>query len=201
MITPFAGNVADEADMVALVERIEVEFGPVALAFFNAGIGDFSRAGTLSAAAFRNLYAVNVFGIVHGLAPLLPRMIARGKGQIALNASLAGWRGLPRAAAYASSKAAVINLAECLKTDLDKAGIGIQVISPGFVATPMTARNDKPMPFLVSVDDAARRICDGFGKGRFEITFPRRLVFVMRLLSLMPRPLYFKLIAKMTGSR
>jgi short-subunit dehydrogenase len=105
-------------------------------------------------------------------------MGARRKGQVAVNASVAGYRGLPKAAAYGASKAAAIHLCEALKFDCDNLGITMQVVNPGFIDTPLTRKNDFPMPFLMSMDDAARRVVDGFERGRFEIIFPRRLAFI-----------------------
>jgi NAD(P)-dependent dehydrogenase (short-subunit alcohol dehydrogenase family) len=200
-VIPRPVDVTDATAMAACVETIEREDGPIALAFLNAGIAPYMRAGNLDPDAFRRTYDVNVFGIVHALAPLLPQMMQRGRGQVALNASIAGWRGLPRAAAYASSKAAVINLAECLKFDLDRSGVTIQVVCPGFVETPLTAKNDFRMPFLIPQDEAARRVCDGFARGGFMIAFPRRFSAIVRALNWLPRSHYFSLVGKMTAGR
>jgi short-subunit dehydrogenase len=123
----------------------------------------------------------------------------RGKGQIAINASVAGYVGLPNAPAYGASKAALINMAESLKFALDRLGITLQVVNPGFVRTPLTDRNPFPMPFLMELDDAVRRTCDGFERGGFEIVFPRRLALLLKLARLMPYRLYFPAVARATG--
>ncbi|MCU0884767.1 MAG: SDR family NAD(P)-dependent oxidoreductase [Beijerinckiaceae bacterium] len=194
-----AGDVTDEAGMAALVETIERIHGPIALAFFNAGVAPYTRAGALDVEAFRQALAVNVLGAANGLAPVLARMGARKKGQVAVNASVAGYRGLPKAAAYGASKAAAIHLCEALKFDCDNLGITMQVVNPGFIDTPLTRKNDFPMPFLMSMDDAARRVVDGFERGRFEIIFPRRLAFILKVMRLLPYAWYFPLVARQTG--
>jgi NAD(P)-dependent dehydrogenase (short-subunit alcohol dehydrogenase family) len=194
-----AGDVTDEAGMAALVETIERIHGPIALAFFNAGVAPYTRAGALDVDAFRQALNVNVLGAANGLAPVLARMGARKKGQVAVNASVAGYRGLPKAAAYGASKAAAIHLCEALKFDCDNLGITMQVVNPGFIDTPLTRKNDFPMPFLMSMDDAARRVVDGFERGRFEIIFPRRLAFILKVMRLLPYAWYFPLVARQTG--
>jgi NAD(P)-dependent dehydrogenase (short-subunit alcohol dehydrogenase family) len=194
-----AGDVTDEAGMAALVETIERIHGPIALAFFNAGVAPYTRAGALDVDAFRQALNVNVLGAANGLAPVLARMGARRKGQVAVNASVAGYRGLPKAAAYGASKAAAIHLCEALKFDCDNLGITMQVVNPGFIDTPLTRKNDFPMPFLMSMDDAARRVVDGFERGRFEIIFPRRLAFILKVMRLLPYAWYFPLVARQTG--
>jgi short-subunit dehydrogenase len=185
--------------MAALVETIERIHGPIALAFFNAGVAPYTRAGALDVNAFRQALNVNVLGAANGLAPVLARMGARRKGQVAVNASVAGYRGLPKAAAYGASKAAAIHLCEALKFDCDNLGITMQVVNPGFIDTPLTRKNDFPMPFLMSMDDAARRVVDGFERGRFEIIFPRRLAFILKVMRLLPYAWYFPLVARQTG--
>lgn len=194
-----AGDVTDEAGMAALVETIERIHGPIALAFFNAGVAPYTRAGALDVDAFRQALNVNVLGAANGLAPVVARMGARRKGQVAVNASVAGYRGLPKAAAYGASKAAAIHLCEALKFDCDNLGITMQVVNPGFIDTPLTRKNDFPMPFLMSMDDAARRVVDGFERGRFEIIFPRRLAFILKVMRLLPYAWYFPLVARQTG--
>jgi short-subunit dehydrogenase len=198
-IVAHAGDVTDEQGMTELVQAIEKVHGPIALAFFNAGVAPYTRAGELDVAAFRTAMNVNVIGVANGLAPLLARMAERKKGQVAVNASVAGYRGLPKAAAYGASKAAAIHLCEALKFDCDNLGITMQVVNPGFIDTPLTRKNDFPMPFLMSMDDAAKRVVDGFERGRFEIIFPKRLAFILKALRLLPYRLYFWLVTAGTG--
>jgi NAD(P)-dependent dehydrogenase (short-subunit alcohol dehydrogenase family) len=198
-IVAHAGDVTDAAGIAALVETIERVHGPIALAFFNAGVAPYTRAGALDIDAFRLALDVNVLGAANGLSPVLARMGERKKGQVAVNASVAGYRGLPKAAAYGASKAAAIHLCEALKFDCDNLGITMQVVNPGFIDTPLTKKNDFPMPFLMSMDDAAKRVVDGFERGRFEIIFPKRLAFILKLMRLLPYSWYFPLVARQTG--
>ncbi len=198
-IVAHVGDVTDAAGMEGLVDGIERVHGPIALAFFNAGVAPYTRAGALDVDAFRIAMTVNVLGVANGLAPVLARMGERGKGQVAVNASVAGYRGLPKAAAYGASKAAAIHLCEALKFDCDNMGVVMQVVNPGFIDTPLTRKNDFPMPFLMSMDDAARRVVDGFERGGFEITFPRRLAFILKLMRALPYAWYFPLVARQTG--
>ena len=198
-IVPALGDITDEAGILELVSSLEAAHGPIVLAFLNAGIYYPLRASPFDAAAFRQTFNVNILGTVNCLAALLPRMTERRMGQIGINASVAGYGGLPRAGAYAGSKAALIAMAESLKFDTDNLGLTLQIINPGFVETPLTALNDHPMPFLMKLDAAAVRVCDGFEKGGFEIIFPRRLAYILKFLNLLPYRLYFSLIASATG--
>jgi NAD(P)-dependent dehydrogenase (short-subunit alcohol dehydrogenase family) len=193
------GDVTDGHGVFALVDQIEQNYGPIILAFLNAGIYFPLRAQPFDAEGFRKTFDVNVYGTINGLAALLPRMVARKSGQIALNASVAGYGGLPRAAAYSGSKAALIAMAESLKFDTDLLGITLQIVNPGFVETPLTALNDHPMPFLMKLDEASRCICNGFETAGFEITFPKRLAYILKALNMLPYSIYFGLIAKITG--
>lgn len=198
-ILPFAGDVADADAMAALADRIAAEAGPVALAVLNAGIYLPVAIETLTVEAFRRSVDVNVMGVVHALVPLVAAMRARGRGHIAVVSSVTGYGGLPTSAAYGATKAALINMAESLKFDLDPLNIRLQIICPGFVETPATAGNPFPMPFLVPAEQAARRIADGLARGGFEITFPRRFTWQLKALRFLPYWLYFRVVGGRTG--
>ncbi len=199
-IIAHAVDVTDAEGMERTASAIETAHGPIALAFFNAGIAPYMTALAIDVVAVKQAFDVNVHGVVHGLAAVLPRMASRGFGQIGVNASIAGYGGLPRAAAYGATKAAMIHMCEALRFDCDRLGLVMQVINPGFIETPLTGKNDFPMPFLMKNDVAARRVCDGFARGGFEITFPRRFAYIVKAVNLLPYPLYFALIRKITGS-
>ncbi|WP_244395972.1 SDR family NAD(P)-dependent oxidoreductase [Beijerinckia indica] len=198
-IISFPGDVTDLAGMRAMVKRIERQLGPIALAFFNAGVYFIQERKGLAAEIAWRTFEVNTGGVLNCLDPLLPEMRRRRFGQIVLNASLAGYGGIPGSLAYGASKAALISLAETLKLTEERAGINVQVVNPGFVETPMTAPNDFfEMPFLMDADGAARRICDGFERGGFEITFPKRLAWSFKFACLLPYPLFFAIMRRAT---
>jgi NADP-dependent 3-hydroxy acid dehydrogenase YdfG len=200
-IVAHAVDVTDAEGMARAVETIETAHGSIALAFFNAGIAPYVTAPDIDVKAVRQAFDVNVMGVVHGLSAIMPRMASRQFGQIAVNASIAGYGGLPRAAAYGATKAAMIHMCEALRFDCDRLGLVMQVVNPGFVETPLTGKNDFPMPFLMKQEVAAKRVCDGFAKGGFEITFPRRFAYLLKAINLLPYPLYFWIVGLMTGAR
>ena len=138
-------------------------------------------------------------GSVHGLAAILPAMIGRGSGHIAVVSSVAGYRGLPTAAAYGATKASLINMCEALAFDLHGTGVRLQLVNPGFVDTPLTRRNSFPMPFLMTVEDAAERIHRGLRSRKFEIAFPRRFTLWLKLMRILPYALYFPILRRATG--
>lgn len=175
----------------AAVARVESELGPIAQAVLNAGTHQPVDPRALQVADFRKLAEVNLMGTVHCLAAVLPPMLVRRRGRIAIVASVAGYRGLPTAAAYGMTKAGLINMAEALRVELASSGIIVQVVNPGFVRTPLTDRNAFPMPFLMEPEDAAEAFSRGLQSDRFEIAFPRRFVWIMKLLRCLPAPLAF----------
>jgi short-subunit dehydrogenase len=139
-------------------------------------------------------------GTVNALAPALASMRARGTGHIAVVASVAGYGGLPTAAAYGATKAALINMCEALKPECDALGVKLQLVDPGFVRTPLTDRNTFPMPFLMELDDAVDRFVAGLASDRFEIVFPRRFALLLKFLNMLPYGLYFRVVKRITGA-
>ena len=194
-----SGDVTDSEAMVAVAQRIEAEGNGLALAVFNAGVYLPVHGETLDVEDFHKTFAVNLSGVVNGLVPAIERMKARGRGQVAIVSSVTGYGGMPTSAAYGASKAALINMAESLKFDLDKFGVHIQVINPGFVDTPATEDNAFEMPALLQPEEAAKRIAKGLKSGSFEITFPRRFTYVLKALQFLPYPAYFWLMNAATG--
>lgn len=199
-IIALPGDVTDAAAMQTIVERIETEIGPIVLAVFNAGGYLPGKGNKLHVDSFKNTYDVNVMGVVNGMVPAVEQMKARKKGQIAFVSSVSGYGGLPLASAYGASKAAVINMAEALKFDFDTMNIRLQCINPGFIDTPLTAGNKFAMPALMPVDRAVRRITSGLRTGGFELTFPRRFTWWLKLINLLPYPAYFWIVGRITGS-
>jgi NAD(P)-dependent dehydrogenase (short-subunit alcohol dehydrogenase family) len=200
-IAPYPCDGTDEEAGRTAGAAIARDHGAVALAFFNAGIAPYVRAPDIDVAAVRQAVDVNLMGVVNGIAAVMPGMAAQGFGQIAVNASIAGYGGLPKSAAYGATKAALINMCESLKFDCDNLGLTLQLVNPGFVETPLTGKNDFPMPFLMKNADAARRCCDGFARGGFEIVFPRRFAWLLKAVNLLPYPLYFATVGRLTGWR
>jgi short-subunit dehydrogenase len=196
-IFPVPVDVTDRAAVVAAHQRVLATIGSVDLAVLNAGVWHPMSAGEYDAERVAQSMNVNYLGIANALEPLIPSMIAAGTGHLALVASVAGYRGLPKAAAYAPTKAAVISLAEVLRLELSRHGITVTLVNPGFVETPMTAVNDFPMPYMIKAEDAADRILKGLADGKFEIAFPWQLVTMLKLLRLMPNSVYLRLASRL----
>ena len=197
-VIPRPADVTDPEAMVRLVAEIEAE-GPLALAILNAGVYLPMRAQEFEAAKARKTFDVNLGGVVNALDPAMKAMIARGSGHLAITASVAGFGGLPQAAAYSATKAGLIAMAESLALDLMDLGVRISVINPGFVDTEATAVNDFEMPFLMQPQEAATRIADGLARPGFEITFPRRFAWFLRILNRLPNQLYFRAWRSLTA--
>lgn len=195
------GDVTDPAAMADLVARVEAVQGRIALAVLNAGTYAPDGIDDFDPARFRRVVDINLLGAGNCLGPLLPGWRARRLGHLALVASVTGYRGLPRALSYSASKAALIALGESLRFDFQPAGLKVQVINPGFVRTPLTDKNDFPMPFLMEVDAAVERIVRGLASDRFEIAFPRRFAWMLKALRCLPYRLYFPLVSRSTGKR
>ncbi|MHC4089222.1 MAG: SDR family NAD(P)-dependent oxidoreductase [Planctomycetota bacterium] len=196
-IRAFPLDVTDGDAVKTTVARIEHELGPIDQAVLNAGSHQSVRAAGLTAVPFRQLVELNLMGTIHCLEALLGTMIPRRAGRIAVVASLAGYRGLPTSAAYGMTKAGLINMAEALKPELDLHGVGLQLVNPGFVRTPLTDKNPFPMPFLMDVEEAAEALYRGLQSDRFEIVFPRRFAYLLKLLRIMPAPLAFAITRRM----
>ncbi|WP_240162461.1 SDR family NAD(P)-dependent oxidoreductase [Glaciimonas sp. PAMC28666] len=162
------------------------------------GYGEM-RADNFELALANRLIDLNLRGTMHCLDAALPVLIKQGKGAIGIVASVAGYSGLPRAMAYGATKAALINLTECLYFDLRPRGIGVYLINPGFVETPLTADNDFPMPAIISATTAAKALIEGVERGEFHIHFPKRFTNWLRFARLLPYRAYFALLHKVTG--
>lgn len=142
---------------------------------------------------------VNVEGTLHALDAVMPAMLRQQHGHISLVASVAGYRGLPQSLAYGPTKAALQHLADTLYLDLHDQGIGVSVINPGFVSTPLTQKNDFEMPALLTPAQAAEATLEGWAQGRYEIHFPKRFTLWLKLLQLLPHRLYFSAVRRVTG--
>jgi short-subunit dehydrogenase len=183
----------------AAAARIEAAWGGVDLMVYLAGTYAPMRAPGIDLARIRQTFDINVIGFYAALAAVLPGMLAQGAGAVAIVSSVAGYRGLPNALSYGPTKAALINLAEALYLDLAPRGIGVHLVDPGFVDTPLTAQNKFSMPALMSADAAAHELLRGMERGEFEIHFPKRFTRLMKLLSLLPYGWFFPLVRRITG--
>jgi short-subunit dehydrogenase len=184
-------DVTDEAKVAETFAAIEAQHGPIDLIIAGAGTYAPASAADFQTKMFRQMYEVNYLGVINVLAAALPKFRARRAGHLSWIASVSGYRGLPKAAAYGPTKAALINLAESLKPELNRDGVNVSVINPGFVRTPMTAVNDFEMPFLMEPADAARATIAGLAKGKFEVAYPTPFVAIMKFGRLLPYSIFF----------
>lgn len=170
--------------------------GGVDLIVFCAADYRPERSWEVTADGAAHTLAVNLGSVYTGLATVLPAMLARGSGGIAIVASVAGYVGLPGASVYGPGKAALINLAELLYTDLRPRGLDVYLINPGFVQTQLTAKNGFAMPALQTPQAAARSIRRGLAAGDFEIHFPKRFTLLVKLLRWLPHRLRFAVMSR-----
>lgn len=192
-------DVTDREAMGAAFGRLKAAHGVPDLAFACAGWYRPLRATAFSLDVMRRHLEVNYMGALHLLDVLLPELLAAGRGHFSLMGSVAGYRGLPQALAYGPTKAALINLADTLYLDLRHRGIGVSIVNPGFVETPLTAQNRFAMPALMGADAAAEAIVAGWSAGRFEIHFPRRFTLGLKALQHASHGLYFATVRRATG--
>lgn len=177
-------------------QQVRATFPAIDVVIFMAGAYTSMRAWELNYAGLDKLMDVNLRAPMQASARLIPSLLQQGSGTLVFVASVAGYRGLPKAAGYGPTKAALINFAEALYLDLVPRGLSVYVVNPGFVATPMTAKNDFDMPALISPEEAAQAIFKGLGKSHFEIHFPRRFTCWLKTLRILPYRLYFWLILR-----
>lgn len=172
---------------------------PPQLVLINAGDYRPMPLAEFDVALFEQLNRVNYLGVVYVLDAVLKPMRDNGGGQILVNVSAAAYRGLPMAAPYSAPKAAALNLAEALQPEARQWGIDLRVINPGFVRSALTEQNSFAMPALMEAENAARRIFSGITQKRFEISFPRRFIWPLKLLRCLPYRLYFALIKRLVA--
>lgn len=189
-------DVTDAGAVQALADQLLAQ-GPLDLVLYCAGHYKAQRAHDFELAQLLQHQQINYVGALYVLAAVVPAMIRRGSGHLSLVGSVAGYRGLPKSLAYGPTKAALINLAESLYGDLRPCGIGVSLVNPGFVQTPLTAQNQFHMPALITPEQAAREMLAGWQRGRFEIHYPRRFTYVMKLLQSLPYALYLPLLKRM----
>lgn len=194
-------DVTESEDVVRTIGEIETQRGPIDLAVLNAGFWEQSDSSRLDVDLFEKSIDVNYMGVARCLVPLTSVMGGRGTGHVAVVASVAGYRGLPKSAYYGPTKAALINLCESLQPDLMRNGVKVQIINPGFVRTPMTERNTFPMPFLIETATAVDQILRGLTSNRFEIAFPWQLVAILKTARILPIGFFLWLIKTFVANK
>lgn len=192
-------DITDPATLHAAMRDIVARLNGIDLVLVVAGTHTEMRATTWNLAQARALLEVNLHGVLNCVDAVLPTLLAQRAGGIGIVSSVAGYIGLPKALVYGPSKAALINFCESLYGDLRPLGIATYLINPGFVDTPLTARNDFAMPALMKAEDAARATLDGIAAGRFEIHYPRRFTTWLKLLRVLPYPLQLAAVRRFTG--
>ena len=190
---------AGDAASVKAAASVVLDAGPLDLVLYCAGYYKEMRATEFDLQIMLEHQRVNYLGALYVLDAVLPHFVKRQAGHISLVSSVAGYRGLPKGLAYGPTKAALINLAETLYVDLQDSHVGVSLICPGFVETPLTAQNKFTMPGLIKPEQAAQEILRGWASGQFEIHFPKRFTFFMKALALLPPVLFFPVIRKFTG--
>ena len=188
-----------DALQVKYVARQVAAGGPLDLVLYCAGHYRAQRATAFDLNDMLRHQDVNYNGLLRVLDAVLPVFLQQCHGHISLVSSVAGWRGLPNGLAYGPTKAAMTHLAETLYMDLQDKGIGVSVINPGFVATPLTAQNNFQMPALISPEEAAKAMLAGWAEGLFDIHFPKRFTSWLKLMRLLPYRVYFALVRRFTG--
>lgn len=189
----------DSAQVAAAWQRIRAAWGGVDLVLIVAGTHAEIRAWELTEQNAMALLETNLHGVIKTTAVVLPALLAQAKGAIGIVSSVAGYRGLPKALVYGASKAALINFAEALYLDLHPKGLGVYLINPGFVKTPLTDRNEFRMPHLITAEEAATAIVAGLVAGKFEIHFPKAFTRQLKLMRVLPYRWYFALVRRATG--
>ncbi len=187
---PLPADVTDEQAVRRAVNDLKTKSGPIDVLFANAGVGITAHATNLNAEAVAKLFDVNVIGVVNSVAAVIGDMIQRGQGQLVAISSLAAYRGLPKSAAYCSSKAAVSAFFESLRLDLHASGVEVTIIHPGFIKTPLTAGRQAQLPWLMEVSEAVNKILKATEARKKSYAFPWQLATIVRAGMFMPNFMY-----------
>jgi NAD(P)-dependent dehydrogenase (short-subunit alcohol dehydrogenase family) len=190
-------DVSDRQANLRAAQTIEKNHGGLDIAFFNAGTCEYVDVRQFESAMFERVLATNFLSMVYGIEAALPLLRKSPGPHLVGMSSTVAYAGLSRSEAYGASKAAIKNMLEGLRIDLVKENIPVSIVCPGFVKTPLTARNDFPMPFAIEADEAAIRIADGIAARTHEIHFPKRFSLLFKLITLLPSRLYTKVGALM----
>ena len=195
----FPLDVTDKQKCKEVFEEIKNKFKNIDICFFSTGTWDPKKEKDIDVDQIENVFKVNFFGTLNSIKAVEEYFKNKKSGTICIVSSIAGYRGLPNSTGYGPSKSALNNLAESLYFDFKRSNVRICLVSPGFIKTPMTDKNDFKMPFLKTTEYAAEKIYDGLiNKNSFEIHFPKALTITLKILSFLPSKIYFGLVGKMT---
>ena len=198
-ISPFPLDVTDKENCKNIFNQVKEKFGEIDICFFSTGTWDPKKEKDIDVEQIENVFKINFFGTVNSIKAVEEYYKNRNEGTIAIVSSIAGYRGLPNSTGYGPSKSALNNLAESLYFDFGRHNVRVCLVSPGFIKTPMTDKNDFKMPFLKTPEFAADKIYDGLvNKKNFEIHFPKELTLTLKFFSILPYKLYFYLVKKLT---
>ena len=198
-IFSFPLDVTNKDECSKVFSEIKNKFGQIDLCIFSTGTWDPKKEKEIDVEQIENVMKVNFFGTVNSIKSVEKYFKELGKGHISIVSSIAGYRGLPNSTGYGPSKSALNNLTESLYFDFKRYGVRVSLISPGFIKTPMTDKNDFKMPFLKTTEYAAEKIYNGLvNTNAFEIHFPKQLTIVLKILKILPNWLYLRLVGKLT---
>ena len=198
-ITPFPLDVTDKSKCKEVFEKIQNKFENIDICFFSTGTWNPIKERDIDVEQIKEVFKINFFGTLNAIKAVEEYFKNKKSGTITIVSSIAGYRGLPNSTGYGPSKSALNNLAESLYFDFKRSNVRVCLVSPGFIKTPMTDKNDFKMPFLKTTDYAAEKIYDGLiNKDVFEIHFPKSLTIMLKIFSFLPSKIYFALVSKMT---
>jgi short-subunit dehydrogenase len=194
-------NVTDRHGTVAAIHSLRDQLGTVDLLIANSGVGLPTELEPMNMDQVDNMIKVNYLGVVYAIEAVLPQMLERKSGHLAAVSSLAAYKGMPGESGYCSSKAAVNLYMEGLRIQVRKRGIAVTTICPGFIKTPMTDVNVFPMPWLMTADEAARKIVRALARKKKVFNFPWQLALLMRLTRWAPDWIMARTLRGYTGDR
>ncbi len=198
-ISSFPLDVTNKLNCKEVFNQIINKFQNIDICFFSTGTWDPKKEKDIDVEQIENVFKVNFFGTLNSIKAVEEYFKNKKDGTITIVSSIAGYRGLPNSTGYGPSKSALNNLAESLYFDFERSNVRVCLVSPGFIKTPMTDKNDFKMPFLKTPEYAAEKIYDGLvNKNSFEIHFPKSLTMILKILSFLPNKIYFGLIGKLT---
>ena len=198
-ISAFPLDVTDKLKCEEVFNEIKIKYENIDICFFSTGTWNPKKEKYIDVDEMEKVFKINFFGTVNTIKTVEEYFKIKQNGIITIVSSIAGYRGLPNLTAYGPSKSALNTLAETLHFYFKRSNVRICLVSPGFIKTPMTDKNDFKMPFLRTTEYAADQIYDGLiNKNVFEIHFPKGLTLILKFLSFLPSKVYFSLVGKLT---